>query len=306
MNSTPETRPSLPAHPRLDQADCHPRVRLSEILRNDPPSARQAVYRIRLHPANTRTGQRPARFDEFNARFYVLETLNAPQEVGRDQLVAAYQQLIGQFPDHPGCADAMFAIAIAWEWADPSIKMESNNVQAIEWLRKSVAAARPGTPIWFRARSFLAGRIRWNSVDEARKILKEILAANPGPVDEVHAWRELESLALSQERGEEAEKICRRLLDQADRKDKQPCDMWQLREYRGEIRESARMLLDYWDGHAHFADGQTKIDSLLRDYHSPFLEGWIEQRAKKHGWGPIDWETQKALEAHLRQRMSAP
>ena len=88
----------------------------------------------------------------------------------------------------------MFCIAKVWDQSEPSIDIKPDRTKVIEWLRTTFAAARPDAPLWFRARFFLEGRIRYDSLDEAHGLLDEILGNNPGPVDEARAWCEKQQL----------------------------------------------------------------------------------------------------------------
>ena len=107
-------------HPRLDASDEHERIRVNEILNDDPRTARQSIRRIKMHDANIRKGQRPEHFDEFTARVQVLQNQDV-QKVGWDALVKGYEQLLKDHPARPDRAGAMLALASLWQVTNPGL-----------------------------------------------------------------------------------------------------------------------------------------------------------------------------------------
>ena len=259
-------------HSSLDARDDYPRIRVNEILHDDPRTARETLRRIKLHPANIRKNQRPERFDEFNARVFVLQRWRA-LETGRSQLIAAYQQLLRRFPDHPDRAAAMYEIANAYQWSGSDYKPD--DAKETEWLRKACAAAHAETPLWFEARFRLQSKLRRTSPDDAQQLLEEILANDPGALNEVKAWYGKQKLALDQNDDAEAERICRMLLDWMSRTDKQPTDKWELQHYYSHIRQSGRAMLNHWERQhsVPLTEREAKIDSLEKDYPILLMRG---------------------------------
>ena len=272
-------------HPRLDASGGYDPIRVNEILNDDPRSARQSIRRIKMHDANIRKGQRPEHFDEFTAKLYVLQSMNS-QQIGRAEVIAAYERLLQRFPDHPDRAAAMFEIAMAWEWSESDPGSKRDEAKSIEWLRKACAAARPGTPLWYKSRFFLEGRVCWQSTEAAHKILDEILASHPGAADEVQAWYDKQSVLIMQNKPGEAEKICRQ-LQRLMGQEKLPVEGAELGDYFSWIRASADTMLNYWDQHPS-PENKAKTDALRRDFPFQHIQSWVPEssRRKEGASGP--------------------
>jgi serine/threonine protein kinase/protein involved in polysaccharide export with SLBB domain/WD40 repeat protein len=267
-------------HPRLDANDEHDPIRVNEILNDDPRTARQSIRRIKMHDPRVSKGQRPEHFDAFTARVYILQGSSSSNilQVGRDEVIAAYERVLKRFPDHPDRATAMFEIFAAWENGGLDTDSKPDPAKALEWLRKACAAARPGTPLWYKSRFYLEGRVRWQSADAAQKILDEILASHPGAVNEVRAWYDKQEVALMQNKPGEAEKICRR-LQRVMGQQKLPVEGAELGEYFDWIQESAGRMLNYWDEHPS-PENKAKIDALRNDFHYQHIEQWSSRSSR--------------------------
>ncbi len=265
-------------HPTLDLAGGYDPPRVNEILFDDPRTARESLRTIALHPANIRKGDRPDRYNEFTARVFLLQRLGVLL-VGRDQLVALYEDLLKRFPTHPDRALAMYELAGLWQQGIPDSTEAPDSLKESSWLREACAAAREGTPTWYESRFRLQASLHHASPEESLQILDEIQAHNPGPVEDVRAWNERVTIALSADNEELAEDICRRLHDRMGQQENQPEDKRELGDYYSYIQSSAYSLLSYWFHQQQFrgVDRQAKIEALVNDYPFRHMQRYHEE-----------------------------
>lgn len=154
--------------------------------------------------------------DPFTDQLRVLENQDATK-VGRDPLVKAYEQLIARYPRHPLRAKAQLELASLWQSTIPALGIKADPQAEIRCLKQACESARRGSSDWFDARFRLAGQIRLEQPQAARRILDEVMqhAAEAGPgesaIAKVRALYDLQCIAAYQDEYDKAEEICLRL-----------------------------------------------------------------------------------------------
>ena len=70
---------------------------------------------------------------------------------------------------------------------------------------------------------------------------------------------------------------------------KQPDDTFLRMDFQSEIRESARIMLEYW--YQRLPEGKAKIDSLRHDFPSRYMEDWLDKKVGMTAWGQRGWDS---------------
>lgn len=95
----------------------------------------------------------------FDKRLNSLQRAN-PETRGRDNLVAAGERLLSDFPDHPRRAEAMLRIAELYGLANPKAGCEENLPKSVEWFGHAVDAAKVGDDVWCKANLGVSNSLR--------------------------------------------------------------------------------------------------------------------------------------------------
>lgn len=244
------------------------RLRVNEVLFNDPRTARESLRRVAMKPANIYPGERPAKYNEFTARVFVLNHQRM-DEIGRDELIAEFERLLRRFPNHPDRAEAMYAIANCWDCSDPPRGRQPELEKSLDWLTRAVAATHRDRKLWYETRFMLASRRFQESPDAAHRILDEVFEAKPGPVLEVRAWGLRHTILLHQGSEERAERICRDLHQRmGDARRENFAGAYELGEFYDSIQTTGYHMLLHWSQSSNrpWPERQAKIRSFCNDF----------------------------------------
>lgn len=184
--------------------------------------------------------------DRFGSQLRSLLTQD-PVVHGRDKIIGQLEILIDANASHPAAAEAMFHIATLLENENPAIGMTAKPKEALSWYRKAVETAAPGTPVWIKARKYLAGRLGKHDAAEAKKLLDEVAQASAGN------WYALARLeadrmhhALGQRDFDQAEQHCRTLLNWYSDPARIPKNPDEKRQLDAVIAASGRAMVLAW------------------------------------------------------------
>ena len=92
-------------------------------------------------------------------------------EAGREAIVAAYEEFLRRYPNHPRIPEAMLDVAYLMEVSIPEKGVAPDRPATLAWTRKAVAAAKPGSDVWNTAQFYLGRRLVFSDRDEARGLL---------------------------------------------------------------------------------------------------------------------------------------
>jgi hypothetical protein len=206
--------------------------------------------------------------DTFEERFQSLERLDV-RKLPREAVVRAAEQALSDFADHPKRARIMLFLSARFEESDPHRGIQPDRAAVIDWARKAVEAAEVGSETWCEAQFRVADRIHEKAPQEARGILLTVEAHSTDPVVRAQVVYELESVALTEHKSEEAEQLCRRLRDwynHAGNMPKEPLDKGRIDRLRA---SAAAMLMWYFaQRNTPKAQRRAKIEALARQYPS--------------------------------------
>ncbi|MCA9043499.1 MAG: hypothetical protein KDA69_04215, partial [Planctomycetaceae bacterium] len=193
------------------------------------------------------------------------------QNDGHAQVIQKYEELIAKNPEHSRRAEAMFDLAHIYEHSIPEQSVEPQPEKTISWLGKAFEAAKPGTPYWYESGLHLNNRVFRTEPEVADQYLETMLQANPDIVTKMRLWNARQNSATYRNDFEEAERICRMMLDIA-KSDECPQEGLQRRDFFREAQSSVNNLMMQW-AQAPASPEQRKhqIETLAVDYPFQFV-----------------------------------
>jgi hypothetical protein len=185
------------------------------------------------------------------------------QEVGRDAMVAAYERLLRDYPEHPDRAKAMLQLQSLWQRSNPRLGIKPDEEKQNDWVRRAYEAAPSGSETWFEAGFRHASVLTRKDPEEAKKLLQRLYEQAPDAVYQTKALWHLQGVARSQRDLAEAERIC--LILQHWTRDKKglPKEMLRKEDVFAWIQESASdMMMQY----AELPEPKAKRIARINDF----------------------------------------
>lgn len=216
--------------------------------------------------------------DSFDAQLAYLRQQEISQ-VGRAPLVQAYEELIRKVGEDPRRAEAMLDVGGIFDSISiPAMNISPDPEKALEWYRKAVSAAVPGSHTWTEAQFRIASKIQWADTRKARRIVDEIIAnTKENTLTLARLEETLQAINLRESNLDAAEQHTRRLLrwyDDLDRIPKDPLVLIELNSILDSVGSS--MIEALKNAPLPSAERRERIRKLIDDHLS-------DQRLYAHG-----------------------
>jgi len=234
-----------------------------------PKKARKAAA-----PAQSRktSAEKPARTSvagdakasAFETRFAYLQSQHI-REAGRDSLVKGYESLLADFPDHPRRAEVMHAISAAYQNNDLNAGSVRDRGKELEWLRKAVTSAEPGSGTWVTYSLSLASYLDGTSPKEAERLVEAVSQKAKDPVTKGRVIYAQESLAVARRDLVLAEKLARQLQEWHRNPHNIPTEIAAKAEMDGIMRNAAKLIVTQW-AISRDPDSLKKMEKFKEDY----------------------------------------
>ncbi|MCA9031689.1 MAG: M56 family metallopeptidase, partial [Planctomycetaceae bacterium] len=209
-------------------------------------------------------------FDPFVQRLNELRRMSS-QNDGHAEVIQKYEELIAKNPEHSRRVEAMFDLAHIYEHSIPEQSVQPQPEKTIAWLGKAFEAAKPGTPYWYESGLHLNNRVFRTEPEVADQYLDTMLQANPDIVTKMRLWNARQNSATYRNDFEEAERICRRMLDIVG-SDECPQEGLQRRDFFREAQSSVNNLMMQWaQTPASPEQRKQQLETLASDYPFQFV-----------------------------------
>ncbi|MEZ5940942.1 MAG: M56 family metallopeptidase [Planctomycetaceae bacterium] len=209
-------------------------------------------------------------FDPFVQRLNELRRMST-QNDEHAEVIQKYEELIAKYPEHSRRAEAMFDLANIYEHSIPQQSVEPQPEKTIAWLGKAFEAAKVGSPIWFESGLHLNNRVFRTKPEVADQYVETMLQANPDIVTKMRLWNARQNSTTYRNDFEEAEQICRMMLDIV-KSDECPAEGLLRRDFFREVQSSVNNLMMQWaQTPASRELRKQQIETLASDYPFQFV-----------------------------------